>query len=892
MVRFSDLFISKSVKKKFIIKFWLATIATCAIVNFPIIAQTIWGEKNISELTRVLTNNEERIVFNWMNSTNALNDTSKIKTLFELAKSAYYHNKYETSITLHQRFLSLINSKDSQNYYFSELLTSYSQLADLFHRKNEHINSIFYNKLALKLLFKENQQLENYWFYFYRIGRSYYSLSDYTNSLIYYLESEKFTKQPFINGYSEVAAVIKNNIGLCYLKLGRKEASARNFYETIRIYDNLHESKDLGKILNNIALVYQENNDFEKSLTYFHKSLNYYRSVEAIDNIPIVLNNIGNVYFSMNDFNNSIDFYSQALNSSANKNSNHVKRNLTYHNNLSLSYLKLGMIDSANFHNSLCMMYLRSINADSLKFLISDYFYTNTDRIEINLAYYYLSGDPEYLIDSFETFNTSVSCLLTNIDKDYNLLYTNPFLHLHKQFFDQSIISAKFLDKELPKTVPRTSIISEIYKTLSVMNFGNELNLLSDNLKIEKQCQQTMSSLNLLTNFLASGNEYILSNSLNIDSLIIEDLSNQNSRFENEKLLKNQIIQYIENVNSAIEFKTKKIHNTTYLDYYFTSDEVYIHLYCKDQILLYCTKTKINLSSTIANYAKAIKLINYECVDSIGKVLGELLITPLIPSIKTKTLIIIPESLTSRIPFDALKYRTKSGELDFLINRFELNCSLSFLNRNFSGEKHHKNYESDFCGFSSIYTNNKLVKIPNSEEEIDVIATCFKNSHFTSRTFKGDSLTLKNVFKYGINSRILHISAHSIINDTIISFNRLALSDDLESLFLPVLHKIPFKNELISLSSCETLLDLSQTAEGTISFLKSFSHSKTVYILGSLWKIYDLPTKLFNEVFYKYICEGSPPNVALTLTKRHFLSSQNYHNPVFWAPFQLYENKN
>jgi len=821
-----------------------------------------------------------------------LNDPARIKDVFNLAKSAYYRNEYDTSIALHQRFIALINDKDSQSCFYSELLTSYSQLSDAFYRKNDQLNSIHYNKLAIKQIYKENLPLENYWFYFYKIGRSYYSISDFSNSLIYYLESEKLNRQPFSNGFTEEAAVIKNNIGLCYLKLGRKEASIRNFCEAIKMYDILNQPTEKGKILNNIALVYQENNDFEKSLDYFYKSLDNYRSVNDIDNVAIVLNNIGNLFVSKYDFRTSIYFYFQALNLSSNKNLIYNNRNIAFRNNLSLSYLKLGMIDSASFHNSICQGYFKSLNQDSLRFLLSDYFYTNTDKIDINLAYYYLSGKTEFLLDSFETFKVSVSCLLRNIDKDFNLLYTNPFLQVHKRFFDKSIQSAKLLDKLLPKKVPRTSTISEIFKTLSLLNFDNELNLLTDDMKIEKQCEQTTNSLNFITNFLASDNGSILSTSINIDSLIIENYSNLKSKFENELLLKNQIIHYFNNINSAIESKIEQIHNATYLDYYITSDEVFIHSYCQDQIKLYCIKTKINLDSTIANFAKAIKSINFEHVDSIGMVLGEALITPLLSVMTTYELIIIPESLTSRIPFDVLKYRSQSGELDFLINRFEIHCSLSFLDRNFCGENQNRNYKSDFCGFSSNFTNKTLNKTPNSEEEIISIASNFNNRNFCSQVIKGDSLTLENIFKNGINSRIFHVSTHSLINDTLVALSRLALSDDLGSLFLPVLTKIPFRNELLVLSSCETLSDLSHAAEGNISFLKSFSHSKTTYILGSLWKVYDLPTRVFNESFYKYVCEGWPLKVAFILTKRQFISSYNYQNPIFWSPFQLYENKN
>jgi CHAT domain-containing protein len=881
----------KSLKRNSFIRLWLVAITINAFGCNPCVARTclkdnIDSGRAIGDYPKLKTGASESI-----DSKFNRQDSSKTKAVFNLAKSAYYLNDYNTSIALHLKFIDLVNQSDSTNYHFFELLTSYSQLADIFFIKNDFVNSISYNKLAVKLIYKESLPQSDYCFYFYRIARSFYALSDFTNSLIYYLECEKLNNLTIGSELTEDGAVIKNNIGLCYLKLGQKNASIKNFTEALRIHQNINSPREKGKVLNNIALVYQENHDYEKSLAYYNQSIEFYQSVGDIENVATVLNNIGNLYFSRKEYKSSIDYFLLALNSPLNKNQN-ISRNIAYRNNLSLAYLNLGMIDSAYFHNSLCQEYFKSVSMDSIRFILSDYFNTSTDRIEINLVNYNLTNDSHHLYDSYEVFITTIYCLLNSLDEDFNLLYTNPFLQIHKRFFDKSMQSAMLLDKVSPNKVLRTATISEIYKTLSLLNFENELDLFNDDLKIEIQCQQTTNSFNFVNDFLDSKNKASPTESINIDSLIIENHSDQNSKLENQVVLKNNIIQYFKNINSYIFAKIQQRRSETYLDYYVASDDIYIHSYFHNNLKLNYFKTKINLDSTVTRYTHAIKSLNSPVVDSIGTLLGELLINPFMPEIISKELIIIPDDLTSTIPFDILRYRPNAKETDFLINLIGIHYSLSFLDRNFSGKKHIKNYKSDFCGFAPTFSNNRLLKIPNSVEETIRIASFFKERNYNSQSFSGDSITLKNLFENGIDSRIFHISTHSVINDTLLSLNRLALSEDEGSLFLPVLNKIPFRNELLVLSSCETLADLSHSGEGNISFLKSFSHSNTAYILGTLWRVYDLPTKDFNELFYRNICNGAPPTEALVQAKRQFISSQNYQNPIFWAPFQLYENKN
>jgi CHAT domain-containing protein len=59
-------------------------------------------------------------------------------------------------------------------------------------------------------------------------------------------------------------------------------------------------------------------------------------------------------------------------------------------------------------------------------------------------------------------------------------------------------------------------------------------------------------------------------------------------------------------------------------------------------------------------------------------------------------------------------------------------------------------------------------------------------------------------------------------------------------------------------------------------------------VIAGLWEVTDASTEQLMDRFYDEMDKGSSPNAALRAAKLSLLHGSPYHNPFYWAPFQLY----
>ncbi len=93
--------------------------------------------------------------------------------------------------------------------------------------------------------------------------------------------------------------------------------------------------------------------------------------------------------------------------------------------------------------------------------------------------------------------------------------------------------------------------------------------------------------------------------------------------------------------------------------------------------------------------------------------------------------------------------------------------------------------------------------------------------------------------------------------------------------------------DLVVLSACETGIgDLLQDREAH-GLSRAFLEAGAKAVLATLWKIDDQATAAFMERFYGLYLDGLSLGEALRLTQRHFIGSENWSHPYYWAPFVL-----
>jgi CHAT domain-containing protein len=91
--------------------------------------------------------------------------------------------------------------------------------------------------------------------------------------------------------------------------------------------------------------------------------------------------------------------------------------------------------------------------------------------------------------------------------------------------------------------------------------------------------------------------------------------------------------------------------------------------------------------------------------------------------------------------------------------------------------------------------------------------------------------------------------------------------------------------QLIVLSACETANGQLYRGEGVFSFNRGFAALGIPSSVTNLWSVDDKSTYKLTELFYKYLAQGLPLDVALQNAKKEFIQtgSKQYSLPYYWA---------
>ena len=167
----------------------------------------------------------------------------------------------------------------------------------------------------------------------------------------------------------------------------------------------------------------------------------------------------------------------------------------------------------------------------------------------------------------------------------------------------------------------------------------------------------------------------------------------------------------------------------------------------------------------------------------------------------------------------------------------------------------------------------------------------------------GSDLSLKEIGSYFSRSKIL-IKNHATKNDFLQQYSKYKIiqlythAADSSSNGEPVIHFVdsslylsdliaenkPF-TRLIVLSACETGSGKLYEGEGVFSFNRGFAALGIPAAITNLWSVDNTSTYKLTELFYKYLTEGLPTDIALQKAKLEFLqtSTKEKSMPCFWA---------
>ncbi|TWI03223.1 class 3 adenylate cyclase [Flavobacterium tiangeerense] len=103
------------------------------------------------------------------------------------------------------------------------------------------------------------------------------------------------------------------NLGMKYQDAGEYSKSLLLFDKSLRIYNHLGKSKNVGDCFSYKAVTFYYKGDYSNALHFFKKSNEVYKKTKYKKGISSILNNIGGVYYYLGNYLEALNYYKQAI---------------------------------------------------------------------------------------------------------------------------------------------------------------------------------------------------------------------------------------------------------------------------------------------------------------------------------------------------------------------------------------------------------------------------------------------------------------------------------------------------------------------------------------------------------------------------------------------------
>ena len=98
----------------------------------------------------------------------------------------------------------------------------------------------------------------------------------------------------------------------------------------------------------------------------------------------------------------------------------------------------------------------------------------------------------------------------------------------------------------------------------------------------------------------------------------------------------------------------------------------------------------------------------------------------------------------------------------------------------------------------------------------------------------------------------------------------------------------PLRADLVTISACYSAGERAYSGEGLVGLSWAFLRAGAHNVVAALWETTDASTEQLMDKFYDELDKGAGPDAALRAAKLSLLRGGGFHNPFYWAPFQLY----
>ena len=270
-----------------------------------------------------------------------------------------------------------------------------------------------------------------------------------------------------------------------------------------------------------------------------------------------------------------------------------------------------------------------------------------------------------------------------------------------------------------------------------------------------------------------------------------------------------------------------------------------------------------------------------------------------------KNLVIIPDDKLSYIPFDALIYdkpdTTKMNfrNLAYLIKKHSISYTYSttllfdYFDKKQKAEKDllafAPSYDKDDRDYTAVAEYRAgLLPLLAVDKEVEYI------HEYVDGDVYEDSLAQEEVFKkYASQYDVLHLAMHTIVNDTLPMYSKLAFSKPIKNttedgwLNTSEIYNMQLNARMAVLSACNTGSGKLQKGEGVMSLARGFLYAGCPSIVMTLWEVEDESGANIMRDFYKYLSMGKNKAEALRMAKLAHIENADplKAHPHFWLAY-------
>lgn len=898
---------------------------------------------------------------------------------------ALYHMKYHEALAYYKEALTIAvldGEKEREIAILYQIGVAYFHLGDR--------QAIDYCQKTLSLSKEKKLPIKTLSSIYHILSISLNKSGDYHNAILYVHKGLYIVKQTLQQDDHPEYAKYYNTLGNSFLGLNRYKTAITWFKKAIKLSATNHNVRAIA--IGNIGKVLHDKKHYKKAIVYVKKSIAMFRCYKTSgykNNVAANLEIIGSCLFFLKKYSSAIKIHCRVARYWFKVNSNHANYAQSLANRAN-SYEKLGntrlalklyskAIDVlcfskkatpiyhipsfANCHERLKLFEIMNIKAATLYALYHQN--NNTQDLVAALAHYQAA---DQLIDQMrQSYKTEGSKLLlaekgkTKVYDaglaalfDYQLLVNNtPNNMLTLSHFNQTL-GYQFPDRPIDLAFHFSEKSKAVLLFTGMKDAEARLNA-----QLPPDLVQQEYDLRVeLTYLERSINEEGYKKTEEQDTTALTEWQSQHFAYKQqydaliERLEKDfpdyYRLKYDIGATTIAQTQALLPPHTALISYVLSQQNLYIITLTPQKSYWQETALPADFEGLVADFLGEFGTFSKDDYIIYGYDLYSHLLLPIVEAgllTDMDRLILIPDGVLSRLPFEALPTtpfpHKRYENIPYLLQQYSVSYHYSatlWVNQRLAKQrKPHTTTTNAFVGFAPVYSDtahNKseqetdfqlpddfyekigiakpheqhriaysnipealrsqidgrnFVELPQSAEEVRSIANLFKQKGEPARILLHQAASLSQFKTLAGNYRYLLIAAHVDYNgekpdQTGIIFSPNTADGD-AIFYMGDAYNLRLQADLVVLSCCETGLGKSHNGEGIMALNRGFLYAGASNVIYTLFKVYDRESSELTTELFRALLSDEEPIIALRKAKLHLIKRGLMPNK--WAGYVL-----